>query len=209
MRKQLRTFVAMGAVVAGALCLATPAFAGSFTSPSTNPYTVPGDSTGAPQSFTVTVSGFTPGQQVYVEQCDGVASTSAGYQVTTHCDLGSSPSAAIVKSDGTATFPANDPNLGFVAFKGISPQGQFNCLSPNDTDPGGGIPSYRNCQLRVSTNNTAVTGDQVYTTLTLPDASTPPPATPEAPFAVLLPVGAAVVGAGFFLNRRRAARHAA
>ncbi|MCU1454091.1 MAG: hypothetical protein JWN46_2237 [Acidimicrobiales bacterium] len=209
MRTQLRVLVAAGAASIGSLLVVAPALAGNITTPSTNPFTVPGDTTGAPQAFTVTGSGFTAGQQIYVEQCDGVAPTTPGYQVTTHCDLGSSPSAAIADSSGNVTFPAADPNLGFTPFKGVSPQGQFNCLAPNDATPSNGLSSYRNCQLRLSSNNTATTGDQAFITMTLPDAATPPPATPEAPYAVLLPLGAVAVGGGLYLNRRRAARHAA
>ncbi|MFN8019165.1 MAG: hypothetical protein U0P45_13730 [Acidimicrobiales bacterium] len=184
---------------------ATPAFAGSITSPSSNPYTVPGDATGTPQSFTITASGFTAGQQVYVEQCDGVASTTSGWNPTEHCDLGTSPSPKTADSSGNVTFTANDPNWGFTPFKGLSPQGLFTCGAPADTDPNDGIPYFENCQVRVSSSNTAVTADQTFFTITLPDAATPPPSTPEAPYAVMLPLGAVVaVGAYFGIKKLRA-----
>lgn len=185
--------------------MATPALAGTITSPSANPYTVPGDATGTPQSFTVSGSGFTQGQQVYIEQCDGVPSSTAGWSPTEHCDLGTSPAAVTVGAAGTVTFPANNANFGFTPFKGLSPQGLFTCGSPADTDPNDGLPYFENCQVRISTSNTAVTADQAFFTLTLPDAETPPPSTPEAPYAVLLPVGGvAAAGAFLYLKKRRA-----
>jgi hypothetical protein len=183
--------------------MATPAFAGNVTTPSANPYTVPGDATGAPQSFTVTGSGFTQGQQIYIEQCDGVSSTTPGWSPTEHCDLGTSPATATVGAGGTVTFPANDNNLGFTPFKGLSPQGLFTCGSPADTDPNDGLPYFENCQVRISSSNTNSTADQAFFTITLPDASTPPPSTPEAPYALLLPLGGVAAAGAFFTVRKR------
>ncbi len=136
-------------------------------------FNVPGDANGVPQSVTVSASGFTPGSQVFIEQCDGVDPTSLQWNVVLDCDLGSSTSPAIADSTGTATFPANDPNLGFTAFKGDSPQDEFNCLSPKQLSPANGLPDFRNCKIRVSTNNTVPTGDQVFFNIVLPDAATP------------------------------------
>jgi hypothetical protein len=200
--KKLRVLASLGGIVAGIVLLATPALAGTITTPSSSPYTVPGDATGTPQSFTVSASGFTAGQQVYIEQCDGVPSTSPGWNPTEHCDLGTSPSARTADASGNVTFTANDPNFGFTPFKGLSPQGLFTCGAPGDTDPSDGIPYFEDCQIRVSTSNTAVTADQSFLTITLPDAETPPPSTPEAPYAVLLPV-AGVLAAGAYFGIRK------
>ncbi|CAN5713990.1 hypothetical protein BH10ACT1_BH10ACT1_05500 [soil metagenome] len=204
MHKQLRVLATLGGAAISLLLLATPAFAGTITSPA-SPFTVPGDATGTPQSFTVNGSGFTPGTQVYIEQCDGVSPTSAGWLPTEHCDLGTSPSARIVPASGNVTFPANDNNWGFQPFKGLSPQGMFTCGSATDTDPNDGLPFFKNCTVRISTSNANATADQAFVTLVLPDAETPPPSTPEAPFAILLPVGGvAAAGAFLFLKKRRA-----
>ena len=94
---------------------------------------------------------------------------------TAHCDIVTSPAPVISSAGGTATFDHTDPNHGFTPFKNASPQGLFNCLSPNDVAPSNGLPSYRNCQIRISTNNTAVTGDQIFRTMTLPDDPSDPP----------------------------------
>lgn len=203
MRKKSRVLASLGGAAVGVVLMAAPAFAGSITSPSSNPYTVPGDATGTPQSFTVSASGFTAGQQVYIEQCDGVAPSTSGWNPTEHCDLGTSPSAVIADSSGNVSFPANNANFGFTPFKGLSPQGLFTCGSPTDTNPNDGLPFYKNCQVRVSTSNTSVTSDQTFFTITLPDAETPPPSTPEAPYAVLLPLGAAATAGGAFLYLRK------
>ena len=41
---------------------------------------------------------------------------------------------------------------------------------PN-ADPGNGLPSFKDCQLRVSSNNGSSTSDQAFLTIVLPDTS--------------------------------------
>ena len=161
------------------------ASAATITTPSTNPFSAPGSAGQDPVAFTVSASGYVPGSLVSVEQCDGVDPTTFGWSPTADCDLGSSPAQAIVASDGSVTFPAGDVNHAFVPFKGESPQSLFNCLSAHQVDPNNGLPSYTNCSLRVSSNNNAATSDQVFVTLTLPEA------VPSAP-----PIGVATAGNG-------------
>ena len=50
----------------------------------------------------------------------------------------------------------------------------FNCLSLHDPSPNDGVPDFRNCTVRVSTNNAAVTGDQVFLNILLPDGGAAP-----------------------------------
>ena len=109
---------------------------------------------------------------VSLEQCDGVVHTAPGWSPTTHCDLGSSQSPVLADGTGTATFLSTDPNHAFTPFKGESPQSLFNCLSPNDPalSPVNSLQDFRNCQIRVSTSNTNVTGDQSFLSIQLPDA---------------------------------------
>ena len=156
---------------------ATLACAGTITEPASNPFTVPGDPAGNPLSFDVSVAGFKAGGLVYVEQCDGTPPTTQGWSPTVNCDLGTSPAAAVVAGDGTATFAANDPNHAFVPFKGPSPQGLFNCLATNDPSPNNGLPDFHDCQLRASTNNTVLTPDQAFVSLDLPNGPGGPPTT--------------------------------
>jgi hypothetical protein len=173
-----RALVLVTTLIAGltvAMVNAPSASAATITSPAGNPYVVPGDASGQPQSFTVTASGFAANTPVFIEQCDGVSATDAGWDVTQNCDLGSSPAPATSNASGVVTFPANDPNFGFRPFKGFSPQGLFNCLSPSDPSPNNGLTDYRNCKIRVSTNNSSATTDQVFLNIQLPNAVTTAP----------------------------------
>ena len=180
----MRKLARVAALVAGAAVITTTLLSGgafaasSITAPSTNPFTVPGNATGVPQPFTVTATGFAPNTPVYVEQCDGTPATAVGWDAAQNCDLGTSPSPVSANASGTVTFPTTNPNFRFTPFKGTSPQGLFNCLSPTQTASNNGLPDFKNCQLRVSSNNTVGTSDQVFLTLTLPNAVvTPPPPT--------------------------------
>jgi hypothetical protein len=139
-----------------------PAVASQIVQPSPSPVVVPVAPTGSPAAITVVAVGFTAGSLVYVEQCDGVATTTAQWSPTVHCDLGSSPSAAIADSRGLATFSSTDRNRAFRPFAGESPQSLFNCLAPSQAAPTNGLPNFTNCTLRVSTSNTAVTTDQTF-----------------------------------------------
>ena len=156
----------------------------SITTPGTQPFVVPGNASGDPVAFTVVAHGFTVGQSVLAEQCDGVPPSNKFWDVTIDCDLGLSNSAVTTDANQNATFPAGDRNHEFKPFKGASPQQLFNCLSPLEADPQNGLPSFTNCQLRVSSNNSVATSDQVFLALKLPEAiaattttSTVPPTT--------------------------------
>jgi hypothetical protein len=158
--------------VVGVVVLDGVAFAATITQPTGNPFVVPGDANGNPLPFTIVATGYTAGSQVFVEQCDGVLPTAPGWSPTIDCDNGTSPAAAIASANGTATFSANDLNHAFHPFKNDSPSGQFNCLSPNDPSPNNGLTDYRNCRVRVSSNNAAVTSDQAFLLIQLPDPPT-------------------------------------
>jgi hypothetical protein len=205
--RSLKRFIAvLGVGLAVGLLAAAPALASSITTPSSNPFTIPEDGTGTPTSFDVQASGFTHGQQVFVEECDGVPSTAPGWSPTIHCDNATSPSAVTADGSGHVDFPKDDPNFGFTPFPaGVSPSGQFNCLYSGEPDPGNGRTSYTNCQLRVSSNNAASTSDQSFITLTYPQ---PGAVTPETHYAVILPLAGLAIGGAFFLliRRRRAAQ---
>jgi hypothetical protein len=111
----------------------------------------------------------------------------------------SSPASTIADAAGTATFSASNPNLRFTPFKGESPQGIFNCLTPTQADPGTGLPSFRNCQIRVSTNNSAATADQTFLTIQIPD---PPPLDTTAPagVAVTAPTSKTTLASSFLVK---------
>ena len=199
-----RLVAAIGGGVALGLLIAAPAFAGSISSP-TSPFTLPVDASGNPVSFTISGTGFTAGVGIFVEECDGVPSSTPNYNPTLHCDNATSPSAVQADSTGAVNFPANDPNFGFTPFPaGLSPQNLFNCIAPGQTPPSNGKPTFTNCQLRMSSNNGAATSDQAFITLTYPPPST---GVAEVPYAVILPIGFLLIGGAFWFLYRR--RHAA
>jgi len=175
-RRLLCVMTILGVGLAGAVVAAGPAWAATaITNPAAEPFTVPGTA-GSPNPFTITATGFTAGSNIFVEQCDRVAPTTVGWDPSVNCDLGSSPAAATADGTGAVTFDSADLNHAFHPFKGASPQGIFNCLSLNDPSPNNGLPDFRTCKIRVSTNNSMATADQVFRTLVLPDdPGTPPP----------------------------------
>ncbi len=118
--------------------------------------------------FTVTVAGFKPNVNVFVEQCDGKPSTDAKWKPTLDCDIQTSPAAAITDASGVATFAATDANHAFHPFVGPSPQDLFTCTGAGETAPQHGTPNFENCQVRVSSNNFAATDDQAFVTMDLP-----------------------------------------
>src|SRR5215471_18366219 len=166
--------IAVFAVVIGALVTTTAgAWAITVTTPTQNPFTVPGDTSGNPLPFDISVSGLTQFQPAFAVECDGIDPNSQGYTVSEHCDNGSSGSSVNGDSSGNATFAASNANTHLRVFKGESPQSFFNCLSPNDPDPNNGLPSFRNCQVRVSAGTSADTSNQQFFHIVLPDTPAP------------------------------------
>jgi hypothetical protein len=142
-----------------------PAAAATIATPARSPYVVPA----GPAAFVVVATGFTPNANVFVEQCDGMSPITPRWSPTINCDLGSAPPPASADAHGTATFAGSRI---FQPFVGESPQGLFNCLGARQRPPNNQLKSYTNCQLRVSTNNSSLTSDQVFLTLALPGTST-------------------------------------
>jgi hypothetical protein len=208
----MKVLAILGGAVAGTLLIAAPAFAGSISAPTGNPFAWPGTN-GDPNYVDVSFSGFTGIPNVYIEQCDGTDPvTTPGWDAAEHCDLGSSPAPVSPDGSGNGTFQASDSNHHFKPFKGESPSGLFICKAPGDPDPSNPnlLPIFDNCKVRVSSNNTATTQDQAFLNITLPQGDGgPPPDTPEVPFAVLLPLGAIGIGGSYFVIRKRRAVRAA
>ena len=229
-RRPMRVATAAASVAAtltGGLALSAGVAyaAGSFTQPATNPVSIAQNSDGSIPSIAVAVTGMPAGQQIYIEVCDGVSPASRGYDITIHCDSGTSPPAKRADANGNASFPASS-SLGVVTFHGNSPSGNFNCLAPDDVastksdgsvTPKGSqttdgnqfidttVPSYTNCQIKAATSTAMNTQDQIFTTYTIANASgSPSPSVAESPLAVALPVGGVtLLGGGAYLVRRR------
>jgi hypothetical protein len=165
--------VLLAAVVVAACSVVPPAGAATIVQPAARPFVVPADTRGRPLPFTIVAAGFQPGRAVLVEQCDGKSPSAPSWSPTLNCDLGSSPAAVIAGSDGRAVFDAHDHNHAFTPFVGESPEALFSCGSPGT------------CTVRVSTNNSTATADQVFFPIALPHPTTAAPAaqgaTPGSP----------------------------
>jgi hypothetical protein len=162
---RVRAVVCIGAIV---VAFAAASFAGradaapTISEPHGNPSVVRLDKQGRPIPFTIAVSGFPSGSLVYVEQCDARAPSAPDWAPTRDCDIGSSPAAAIVDSSGRARFDAADRNHSFQPFAGLGPESLFNCLPRKAAPSKNGLPDYPSCQIRVASNNTQTTADQVF-----------------------------------------------
>jgi hypothetical protein len=194
-------------VFPAALC--TTAFAAGstrITEPS-GTYHVVLDASGRPQPVTVVATGFAPGTNVFVEECDGRAPSEPRWSPSLDCDLGNAPAPAIADSTGTARFSKNDHNRQFVPVVGAGPSNLFNCIAPHSTPPANQLTSYTKCQIRVSTNNTAATDDQVFRAVVIGSGGSgggSGTAVAAGVIVVLVVVGA-VVGTVLWLRRRRPA----
>jgi hypothetical protein len=166
--------VLVASIAASAFGVAS-AWAVTITEPSGSPVVAPVDPAGHLAPLPVSATGFPVRTAVYVEECDGTGPTMPRWDPTEHCDLASSPAAAYADANGSVTFSAS---RAFVPFVGESPQSLFNCLPNGSPSPSNGLPSFTNCQVRVSSNNSAVTADQRFFGLRLPaNAANPPPRT--------------------------------
>ena len=154
-------FVAVFGFAAVAMAAASP----KIVEPSKSPYTLQLDSAGKLQPFTIRASGYQSGQQVYVEQCDGIAITDPHWSPAVDCDIGTSPAPVFAPASGIVEFPKDDLNHRFTPVMGLSPQGDFACFT---TAAANGVPHFDTCKVRISTNNTQATKDQLFVELVLP-----------------------------------------
>jgi hypothetical protein len=155
--------VALLAALASLLSLASPAFAATvIVAPKNDPYTVPNGRDGTPVAVTVKATGFTPGEPVYLIQCDGtLPSDNPAWAPNKDCDLETAPAAAVADAHGTVVFATTDRNRIFRPVRGVSPERLFNCVAPGETLQNE-VKSYTTCHIRVSTNNVTATADQVF-----------------------------------------------
>jgi hypothetical protein len=173
MKSHTRRLVVV-AVVVGVLCsLGASAFAITFDSPSTSPFNVPGDTMGNPRYFDIVASGFAQNEPVFVQECDGASLNLNGYTVGKHCDIATGGTPVNADGNSVATFSADRSGQRLNVFKGLSPQGSFYCLSPDDPlpqiPPNPPVPVWPNCQIRVSGQTPGDTSEQSYLPIILPD----------------------------------------
>jgi hypothetical protein len=200
---------ALAATLFSVTALTTAASADStrITEPS-GTYHVALDASGKALPVTVVATGFQPGTNVFVEECDGRAPSEPNWSPTADCDLGNAPAPAIADSTGTARFLNTDHNRLFVPIVGAGPSGLFSCIAPHATPPAT-LTSYTKCQIRVSTNNTAATEDQVFRPVVIGTSGGSGGGSGTAAtagvIAAVIVVGAIVVGTVLWLRRRKPA----
>ncbi|HET9730164.1 MAG TPA: hypothetical protein VFR41_12115 [Acidimicrobiia bacterium] len=191
MRKAL---LAAGIVVC---CWSAAAAAASHVvEPTSDPYHVRIDAHAQPVAFAIRVDGFTPGTQLYAEQCDGLDPKASSWTPVRDCDAHAFPQPVVVGRDGTATFPAVRP------FSGASPQGLFNCLALGAKSPRNGLVDYRDCRVRVSSNVGFATPDQLFVRIVLGSDSS---GGSQWWIAIVGAVIALALIAGLVIGRRRRA----
>jgi len=205
-----RVCTAIVAVLAVVVLVSTAAAAAPrITAPTESPYHVALDAHGKPVSFTIVAAGYPVGHQVFVEQCNGLAPSAPNWSPNLDCDVGGAPAPVIVDAHGVARFPAGDPNHGFQPVLGQSPSSLFNCVTSGGTAPSNGLTSYRTCQVRVSTNNTQPTSDQVFLSMVFgrgSGASSSSSSSHFGWFVGIVLVAAGTVAALVWLRARRPAK---
>jgi hypothetical protein len=192
-----------------------------------NPSSCEGPGIPAANQGVITGSGFTPGANVYVGLCNGVPSTTNGYEVAANCTYDNT--ATIVPASGNIAINTAQGSYQFEVFHGEDLNDEdWNCLAKGD-DPNGTttavgnlpidntLPSYgastvgaaggstAPCQLRIGITQTYTAQDIYIPVTNLDGALTPPVTAPESPLTVALPVAAGVIvlGGGAFVARRR------
>jgi hypothetical protein len=198
------------ALLAGVLAVvavtAGPAFgAASITSPNSNPFTVPNaaDNT-TPAQFPVTVTGFTASiDTIDLMVCDPTdPATDQTWTAAAHCDFGTDVGKTANASGGASFTAAQSVPM----FRGASPSNSFACNAAGDPQVSG-IQNYTNCRL-VAMNAVGDIHPSLVTSITL-TLSPPGGLVPEVPYAVILPVGALLVGGAFLVIRKRRAQQLA
>jgi hypothetical protein len=174
------------------------------------PFTVLYDASGNTQAVTIRASGFKPGDQVVIVQCNGVPATDVAWRPTFDCDSATATAAATADDHGDVSFPAGDVNFGLRIVKGPSPQRLFNCLAPGDPEPNNGVKSYTTCQVRVTTDVVHPSNDQAFMSFQFKGntGGTSSSSDSNTGVIVIIVVIAAVVivgGAMFITMRRRRA----
>ena len=142
------------------------------------------------QFVTINYSGFNPNEVIFFQQC-WVNSEQPGFDPNTQCSPvnGINPNAN-ASGGGTVQYQiwsGLDPNIGEVA-----------CAA---APVAGAVENYSTCFVRLAPGGTGLTSRDESYPITF--AGTQPPV-PEAPYGVLLPVGAiALLGGAYFVKRNR------
>src|SRR5262249_2993202 len=145
-------------------------------------------------------SGYPANQLMFATQCNNNTTNNPNLDINRDCDPLSLN--AEFTSDGSGAGVIDD----FSVFTGkpLQPNLPRVCQGESDRVPPG-FPAFSPCYIRLTDNQNNNVTDAVFKPITFKPTTTPP--VPEAPYTVLLPLGAAAVlgGAYFVVRNRRAA----
>jgi hypothetical protein len=169
----------------------------------TDPSSCEGPGIPAASQGVITGSGFTPGDNIYVELCNGVPPTTSGYTTAANCTY--SNTATIVPASGDLSINTAQGSYQFEIFHGEDLNDEdWNCLAPGDNPDGtttavgdlpidSALPSYgastvgtaggstAPCQLRIGDTLSYTSNDIFIPVTNLDGSETPPAVTPGAP----------------------------
>lgn len=199
MRRLLRPLAMMAGCLLALGLMAGSALAATIVDPPSDPFTVPNDASGNPDSFNLQLSGFPPNTNIQLVQCDGVDPSTPGWTPGVHCDFTTNPPAFHSDASGNMSIPAHNVR-SLIPIRGELQS--FNCLAPGDPDPNNGNPSYTNCRLRADLTLGQVSSNQVFRVLSLQPAGNGGEV-PEVPIVAILPIVGLLAGGSYFLIRKR------
>jgi hypothetical protein len=189
-----KVLAAAGVAVVGSVAIAAAASAAPDFTPAPNSNLSNGD------IVSLTFSGYPASQLMFAVQCNNNTTNNPNLDITRDCDPLSLNSefhsdangAGVIDDFGVFTGKPTQPNLPWV------------CQAASDPVPPG-FTAYSTCYIRLTDNQNNNNTDAVFKPITFKPTTTPP--VPEAPYTVLLPLGAAAVlgGAYFVVRNRRAA----
>jgi len=205
-----RSSAVLGAAVAVLVVSASPAFAGTGTINPASPIPVISAITNNTASetipLTVSWSGLSTGGAPFILACKK-SITDPTYDYLSDCafitEYAGNPSDNAGGSGSVTSFEvlhgkASGKKWGF-----------YTASEAPSVPTTGGFTAYTSGFIRITKDSEDNTIDQFEIPFTLKDAAVANPTTPEAPIAVLLPVGAALAAGGYLLLQRRRGQAAA
>ena len=153
------------------------------------------------QAVNVDWSGLTPGQTVYITQCNNkpIAEISRVSDCSNVAEINIAGSYNATGTGETGTDPILNPD--FRVFVGLEPSGDKAWIcGPAGTAVPEGYTLYTTCQIKVTDSSPTATTNEFFVPITFGGG----PVVPEAEYAVLLPLGALfLLGGVFFIVRNR------
>jgi hypothetical protein len=177
-------------VIAGVLLIGAPAWAGSGTA-------TPNSNLPSPATVVVTWTGMAANGAIYISQCDGSDPADPAWDSTINCSFLSQ-----VQRAGTPTGTGSYNTFTVKLDPGAD---TFVCgpaSGPTGTVQPDGRTLYNNCTIRVTDVSPDTRTREFFLPISFADQ--PGNQVPEAPFAILLPIGGiALIGGAYLILRGR------